>query len=642
MVSSKGTSSHAAGFIGANPLHSNRSTNAAYEPPRDGRVGVGSGGREDSPDSSEDMIGEMSDRFNSKIGMMEIEDVEMPNMWAKENVGLYCQYMAVGLLYGSAGTVLPFCAYVKNGEDQVCSNARSLVFLAWNFKILFAIMTDMYRPWGYRRKSWMVIGWSLALILLFLLAVIPSDSLSVSAWLGLLMLTQGFVMISDVPADGYCVQLGQMEPAAQRGQILATGQLLRFSFSMLAGAIQTLFLNSAKTSPPNSAGVWSWGLSMNGYYTLMFVLVAILCWPIYYMKELQGVTPRNDQVDSFCAMRESVPAAGRGGDVELAKGSKNRPKVFAQTPTHVAGPSKSAGHELAPTWAFFKEEIWKILQNQTTLYLLIYVIGFHTLAGVSNIGNTYLQYYVIQLTQMQAGIDSMTSYLALVFAIWIFKRYMLGVNWRYTQWFSCTISLLFSLLWIPAYHPNSGVFNAWYTIFIDLDQSFVSGLAQVLYSLSVIELAQPGLEATTYELVVTVGNACLTVSSIIGTQMLVPTKAIGCQLADYTKCPADSVNITSVAGYVATGGPSRYTDYAWLIFGINIVNASVWVWFLPRSIAQCAEWKAEGVAKGNSRTRGIIASSLCLGMVTYGFVCAFLLLDPKTSCLKIVGGTGCP
>jgi len=357
------------------------------------------------------------------------------------------------------------------------------------------------------------------------------------------------------------------------------------------------------------------------------------------MKELQGVTPRNDQIDSFCAMRDSSPAAG--ADIELAKGAKNRPKVFAQTPTHVAGPSKTSGHEVAPTWAFFKEEIWKILQNQTTLYLLIYVVGFHTLAGVNNMANTYLQYYVIQLTQMQAGIDSMTSYLALVAAIWIFKRYMLGVNWRYTQWFSCTVSLLFSLLWIPAYHPGSGVFNAWYTIFIDLDRSFVSGLAQVLYSLSVIELAQPGLEATTYELIVTVGNACLTVSTIIGTQMLVPAKAIGCQLADYTKCPVDSVSITSVNGFVATDGPSRYTDYTWLIFGVNIVNASIWVWFLPRSIAQCAEWKAEGNANGNSKTRGIIAASMCLAMVTYGFVCAFLLLDPKTSCLKIVGGNGC-
>ena len=42
-------------------------------------------------------------------------------------------------------------------------------------------------------------------------------------------------MFSDVPADGYCVALGQMEPEKKRGTILATGQRLRFTFSMIAG-----------------------------------------------------------------------------------------------------------------------------------------------------------------------------------------------------------------------------------------------------------------------------------------------------------------------------------------------------------------------------------------------------------------------
>ena len=127
-----------------------------------------------------------------------------------------------------------------------------------------------------------------------------------------------------------------------------------------------------------------------------------------------------------------------------------------------------------PTFAFFCREIWEMLQNQTTLYLL------NTLAGIGNQANVFMQFYVIKLTQNQAGIDSLTSYLALVFAIWQFKRYFINVNWRYTQWMSCTVSLLFSLMWIPAYHNSGGTMNAWYTIFVDLDRSFISSFAQVL------------------------------------------------------------------------------------------------------------------------------------------------------------------
>ena len=62
----------------------------------------------------------------------------------------------------------------------------------------------------------------------------------------------------------------------------------------------------------------------------------------------------------------------------------------------------------------------------------------------------YLQYYVIKLSMFQAGIDTMTSYLALVAAIWLFQNYLLGVNWRVTQWGSAFVSILFGMVLVFA------------------------------------------------------------------------------------------------------------------------------------------------------------------------------------------------
>jgi hypothetical protein len=45
------------------------------------------------------------------------------------------------------------------------------------------------------------------------------------------------------PADGYSVELGHLEPHDQRGQILATGQFIRFMACVFAGAIQSFLLN---------------------------------------------------------------------------------------------------------------------------------------------------------------------------------------------------------------------------------------------------------------------------------------------------------------------------------------------------------------------------------------------------------------
>lgn len=48
----------------------------------------------------------------------------------------------------------------------------------------------------------------------------------------------------DVPADGYSVELGQREPPQRRGVILATGQMIRFSFCILAGSDHAnIFIN---------------------------------------------------------------------------------------------------------------------------------------------------------------------------------------------------------------------------------------------------------------------------------------------------------------------------------------------------------------------------------------------------------------
>ena len=49
--------------------------------------------------------------------------------------------------------------------------------------------------------------------------------------------------------------------------------------------------------------------------------------------------------------------------------------------------------------------------------------------------------------------------------------------------------------------------------------------------MAVIELSKPGLEATTYELIITSSNAASTVAGIIGTQLLSPLKSSGCTTA---------------------------------------------------------------------------------------------------------------
>ena len=110
-------------------------------------------------------------------------------------------------------------------------------------------------------------------------------------------------------------------------------------------------------------------------------------------------------------------------------------------------------------------------------------------------------------------------------------------------------------------------------MYVYIMKQFVAGLAQVLFSMSVIEIAKPvkyricliffsfptstfhplppffivfqGLEATTYELIITVSNAALTLSTVIATQLTFPLKIISCEESDPSSCSDDQVGALS-------------------------------------------------------------------------------------------------
>jgi hypothetical protein len=541
---------------------------------------------EDSFYANNSVAEPMENRFNDDLGDISLTD----RMWTKHYIGLYAQYAAVGLLYGMNGAVLNLCVYVYEGETNLCSNASNFIFLAWSFKIFYGIGTESFRPYGLRRKPYMIFGWVGALILLFALAV-SAESLNASSWIAILMMIQFFAMMSDVPADGYSVELGKMEPKETRGTILAIGQRIRFTFCVVAGGIQAFLLNGPTTNKEDCTisfnQCWKWGLTVQQYYALIFCMVFILVLPIYIMKE---------------------PDASK-------------------IPRH--------------TMKEFGAEIWITLSNLTTLYLIIYVVGIQILTNFYNNANILLQYYVIELTNFQAGLDTMSTYAALSFAIWIFQKYLLNRNWRKTKYASVAFSAGCSLLWIPAYYNSGGTRNAWYTIFVDLDQQFAAGISQVLYSMAVIEVSRVGQEATTYELIVSVGNAAGTVSGILSTQLLGSVNANGCDNEDPATCPDTTVALATTESFEDTGGPRKFTSYTIILVCITFVGTIIFTPFLPSSKDKCHYWKTLGEKAGLSDRRALYTLILSVVVVSYGILCAVLLLNDSTQCMTWIGGSGC-
>jgi hypothetical protein len=116
----------------------------------------------------------------------------------------------------------------------------------------------------------------------------------------------------------------------------------------------------------------------------------------------------------------------------------------------------------------FVNDSWITLQNLVTLYLIVFVIGMHSLTGMGNKANIYAQYYIIEMTNFEAGVNVMACATAVSLALWIFKNYLINYNWRYLQILSVVASSSLGLLWILVYYNIDGLQNPWFSVFIDL------------------------------------------------------------------------------------------------------------------------------------------------------------------------------
>jgi hypothetical protein len=143
--------------------------------------------------------------------------------------------------------------------------------------------------------------------------------------------------------------------------------------------------------------------------------------------------------------------------------------------------------------------------------------------------------------------------------------------------------------------------------------------------MAVIELARPGQEATTFELIVTVGNAAQTLNGILSTQLLTPMDSVGCD-DDNGNCPSNTVVVTDKDSFDHSNGPERFTNYTLLLTGIAIVASLCAVPFLPSSKEECHEWKMKGEALGTSKARGYLSLGIAVIMISVSRSTLFLII----------------
>jgi uncharacterized membrane protein YgcG len=188
-------------------------------------------------------------------------------------MGYLAQYFAVGIIYGGLpATVYGLFLGYLNVPAYVYATATTITTLPWSFKLFLGLLNDNCPVFGYRRKPWMVLGWTictLMLVVLYFEELPPpywcvdddGDYIKKRPGLGPLQMANESVVaepcnphaaktggkyalymsmaafgyvVADVAADGLTVQYARREPLAQRGTTQTSIYLIRTLGSVCA------------------------------------------------------------------------------------------------------------------------------------------------------------------------------------------------------------------------------------------------------------------------------------------------------------------------------------------------------------------------------------------------------------------------
>jgi hypothetical protein len=170
--------------------------------------------------------------------------------------------------------------------------------LWWSFKAWFGSLSDCRPLFGYRRKSWIILGFSMAIGCMLLQITFGQPYKDAPAWKWLIVMfffNMSYVL-GDVAMDSAMTDLAQREPLEERGHLQSTYYLLRHSMLGVTAVIVSFGFSSAEYG-----GTFDWGFTLP-QVTWMGVGLGLVGLPFFYLLEETKVTETKSMLAQFRAL----------------------------------------------------------------------------------------------------------------------------------------------------------------------------------------------------------------------------------------------------------------------------------------------------------------------------------------------------
>jgi hypothetical protein len=168
-------------------------------------------------------------------------------LFRKQNLAVPVCYLLVGLLHGLLGPFTNVFALELGATEAQQVTVHGIRVLPASFKLLFGWISDNFPICGYRRKSYMLLGWSLASLSLVTLLTFsdlhmtpegPPENAPSIPFLSVCLLGFGIgYWLADVMGDSIVAEKAKLE--IEKGHIQSTCYACRFFGLMVAAPFST-------------------------------------------------------------------------------------------------------------------------------------------------------------------------------------------------------------------------------------------------------------------------------------------------------------------------------------------------------------------------------------------------------------------
>ncbi|POM81371.1 Hypothetical protein PHPALM_669 [Phytophthora palmivora] len=405
------------------------------------------------------------------------------DIWKRNYIGLVVQYAAVGMVYGTLpGAVYPFLFNYLNMEGTQVVSAAVLLNMPWSFKLFFGMITDCVPIMGYRRRPFMVIGWTVCFAMLLVMACMdagppyyPDEKYATmekeeltpeiiatfnesahhvgGKFVVLMMIAAIGYVSADVAADAMMVEVAQREPEATRGYTQTTIYMVRTAFVMISSILTGMAFNGK-----HYGGDFDFSLS----FPQLMTVLSIYCLPVI-------------PISWYYILEDPHPGV-----------------VFRE----------------------YLDELWNLVQMRP----MYQVIAYKFLAGIfENFSVTCtdpMQRYWAKVTPLNEKIMIIMG--NGVFALTLYCTGKYGLQWNWRRMHAITIVSVTVMDFTVTMLTTWGIVRSqWFWLGVPVAEALPNGVAFVIATFVMVELAGEGNEGAVYGLVGSISNIAIPLASTL-------------------------------------------------------------------------------------------------------------------------------